>query len=360
MSFLAPELLVGLALLPIAILSYVWLQRRRARYAVRFTNLALLSNLTPQRPAWRRHVPPALYLAAIAALLVSLGRPTLVMATPREDAAVILAMDVSGSMAATDVAPDRLEAAKAAARSFLEQLPEGIRVGVVSFAAEPVTLVEPTDDRAVVLDAIDRLRGQGGTAMGDAIMRVVDLAEALRKGDDAGAGDGATASPAADPSAAPGPDATQDSTPDATPDPAAGAGDTSLVAGILLSDGANSVGEAEPIDAAERAAEIAVPVYTIALGTPDGRITGRDEFGRPVTIAVPPDTRTLDAIAEITGAASFEAPTAEDLQAVYANLQSRIGSIDREQEVTAAFAAGGLMLVVMGAGLAAAWFGRLP
>ena len=356
MSFLAPELLVGLVLLPIAVLSYIWLQRRRTRYAVRFTNLALLSNLTPQRPAWRRHLAPALYLAAMAALLVSLGRPTMVMATPREDAAVILAMDVSGSMAATDVAPDRLEAAKAAARTFLDQLPERVRVGLVSFAAEPVTLVEPTDDRAVVRDAIDRLRGRGGTAMGDAIMRVLDLAQALRNGDDAGADadavDVATASPGADPSGVPAPDATQGST--------SGTADTSSVAAILLSDGANSVGEAEPIEAAERAADLAVPIYTIALGTPEGRITGRDEFDRPVIIPVPPDTRTLDAIAEITGAASFEAPTAEDLQAVYANLQSRIGYIDREQEVTAAFAAGGLVLVVMGAGLAAAWFGRLP
>ena len=154
MNFLAPQMLLGLLLVPVAIGFYLWAQRRRSRYAVRFTNLDLLANLTPRRPAWRRHLPPILYLGAIAALLIGLARPTMVIATPREDATVILAMDVSGSMRATDVSPTRLDAAKASALSFIAQLPEGVRVGIVSFASEPVTLVSPTADRGQLEQAI--------------------------------------------------------------------------------------------------------------------------------------------------------------------------------------------------------------
>ena len=135
MNFLAPELLLGLLLVPIAIGFYLWAQRRRSNYAVRFTNLDLLANIAPRRPSWRRHLPPVLYLAAIAALLIGLARPTMVMAVPREDATVILTLDVSGSMKATDVDPTRLDAARAAAQSFIDQLPAKVRVGIVAFAS---------------------------------------------------------------------------------------------------------------------------------------------------------------------------------------------------------------------------------
>ena len=181
MNFLAPEMLLGLLLIPVAIGFYLWAQRRRSRYAVRFTNLALLSNLVPRRPSWRRHLPPALYLGAIAALLIGLARPTMVVAVPREDATVILAMDVSGSMRATDVSPTRLDAARASALSFIDQLPENVRVGIVSFASEPVTLVSPTTDRAQLKSAIDGLTARDGTAMGDALMQVLDIAEKIQQ-----------------------------------------------------------------------------------------------------------------------------------------------------------------------------------
>jgi Ca-activated chloride channel family protein len=349
MNFLAPGLLFGVALIPIAVIAYLLILRRRTSYAVRFTNLDLLANLAPRKPAWRRHVPPALYLAAIGALLLSLARPTLVMATPREDATVILAMDVSGSMAATDVSPTRLDAAKTAARSFLDQLPKGIRVGVVSFSDQPVTLVSPTADRASVLTAIDGLDAQSGTALGDAIVRIVNLAEAVRNNV---ASDAGTPSPSASPEATPAPSA---GAPSAN-DPNAG---TSLVAGILLSDGANSAGNVEPLAAARQAATFSVPIYSIALGTDAGQIPVLDH-GRQAVLNVPPDPATMTSIAEITGAASFSAPTAQELQTVYSDLQSRIGYVNREQEVTAWFAGGGLLLVIVGGGLAAMWFGRLP
>ena len=345
MTFLEPLLLIGLLLVPVLLGLYVVVQRRRSRYAVRFTNLDLLANLAPKRPSWRRHVPTAVYLGAVTMLVLGLARPTMVVAVPREDATVLLTIDVSGSMKATDVAPTRLDAAREAARSFIDQLPEGIRVGIVAFASRPVTLVTPTADHAVLEDAIDRLKPLDGTAMGDALMQVLDLAAEIQ------AADGTATAPAAT------------AAPDASTDPGTATdspNDQPLVAAILLSDGAQSTGVAQPLDAAERAAAMGVPIYTIALGTASGEVTVEDQFGQPVTLQVPPDTETLAQIAEITSATAFDAPTAEDLQTVYDNLQSRVGFTEETQEVTAWFAAAALVLVVVGAGLSAVWFGRLP
>jgi Ca-activated chloride channel family protein len=356
MNFLAPQLLLGLLLIPVAIGFYLWAQRRRSRYAVRFTNLALLSNLAPRRPSWRRHLPPILYLGAIAALLIGLARPTMVLKVPREDATVILTMDVSGSMRATDVSPTRLDAAKASALSFIDQLPANVRVGVVAFASEPVTLVSPTTDRAQTKEAINSLQARDGTAMGDALMQVLDIAEKIQKDNSSETPDASTApgaSTAPDPSAAPG----SSSSPTTGTDKPA---DKPLVAAILLSDGANSVGQAQPLDAAQRAKTLGVPIYTIALGTPDGTVDVQDNFGQNVTLNVPPDTQTLQQIASITGGQSFNAPTAAQLASVYDNLQSRIGYTEQTQEVTFALVGAGLLLVIVGAGLSAVWFGRLP
>ena len=361
MTFLAPLLLIGLLLVPVLLGLYAWAQRRRSRYAVRFTNLDLLANLAPRRPAWRRHVPPAIYLAAVVALVIGLARPSMVVAVPREDATVLLAIDVSGSMKATDVAPTRLDAAREAAQSFIDQLPEGIRVGIVAFASRPVTLVAPTADRGQLDAALDGLRALDGTAMGDALdagprHRRDDPGRRRRerRRDDARwehglAGPIRCPAPSADPAPSASPDSPVD-TPSGEP----------LVAAILLSDGANSVGVAEPLDAAQRAASLGVPIYTIALGTPAGQVQVRDDLGQIVTLDVPPDTETLAQIAEITSATAFDAPTASDLSAVYDNLQSRIGYTQEEQEVTSWFAAAALALVVVAAGLSAVWFGRLP
>jgi Ca-activated chloride channel homolog len=362
MTFLAPLLLLGLLLVPILLGLYLWAQRRRTRYAVRFTNLDLLANIAPRRPAWRRHLPPAIYLGAIAALVFALARPTLVVATPREDATVLLTIDVSGSMRATDVAPTRLDAAREAARTFVAQLPKNIRVGIVAFASEPETLVAPTTDREAIEAGLQSLTAKSGTAMGDGLMRTLDLAAQIQQGEN-----GTTPTPAATPDAAASPDASSAPDPTAAPDASAApdapvdqpSGEP-LVAAILLSDGANSVGQTEPLDAAERAATMGVPVYTIALGTADGEVEVRDDAGQPHTLHVPPDTETLAQIAEITGGTAFDAPTAEDLSAVYDNLQSRVGYVDEPQEVTAWFAGAALILVVLGAGLSALWFGRLP
>jgi Ca-activated chloride channel family protein len=347
MTFAEPALLVGLLAIPLAIAGYLLVQRRRARYVVRFTNVDLLANLVPRSPAWRRHVPPALYVLAMGALLVALARPSATVAVPREDATIILAMDVSGSMLATDVAPSRLDSAKQAASDFVDQLPPTFRIGLVTFSTAAQVAVPPTTDRAEIHAALDALRAEGGTALGDAIGTSLDLARSVfDPSTDAKAGASASPSPSAAPSADPSAPA------DATEPP--------LVATVLLSDGANSTGRLDPADAAREAAAAGMPVYTIALGTPDGVVSVEDEFGVEHRVEVPPDTDTLAAIAETTGARSFEAPTASDLQQIYESLGSRVGTKDETREVTQWFAAAGLALMVAGAGLAAHWFNRFP
>jgi Ca-activated chloride channel homolog len=352
-TFADPILLLGLLVVPIALVVYRLIQRRRSRYAVRFTNVDLLGNLVPRAPAWRRHVPPALYLVAMAALVVALARPSMTVATPRDEATIILTMDVSGSMTAEDVAPSRLAAAEKAASDFIDQLPASFRVGLVAFSTEPAVLVPPTTDRAALHAALSGLRARGGTALGDAIMTSL---EAAGLDPTAATSGGAAPSPSDRASSAPGASAAPSPSGSTKP----GSGAKPIVADVLLSDGANSTGEKEPIPAAEQAAALGVPVYTIALGTADGVVTIPDRNGQLRQLSVPPDPDTLAAIAEETGGRFFQAPTASDLAQIYQNLGSRIGFTNEEREVTQLFAGAGLLLVLVGGGLAAHWFNRFP
>ena len=342
MTFASPELLLVLLLVPVALALYLLVQRRRAKYVVRFTNVDLLSNIVPRAPRWRRHVPTALYLGAIAALAIALARPSAVLNVPREEATVMLAMDVSRSMLATDVDPDRISAARVAAESFVKQLPAGFRVGLVAFSTDARLVVAPTTDRAAISDAIENLQADGGTALGDAIVVSLQATADART----------TAADTGTPGASPAPSASA-----APPDPAA----APLVATVLLSDGANSTGSTEPLDAASQAAAANMPVYTIALGTQDGTVDVQDpQTGETRTLDVPPDTETLAAIAEETSGRFFEAPSSEDLAQIYESLGSKVGYTQQEQEVTQWFAAAALLLVLGGAGLAALWFNRIP
>jgi len=344
MTFASPQLLLALLLVPAALVVYLLVQRRRSRYAVRFTNVDLLANIVPKSPRWRRHVPPALYLVAIAALGIALARPSMTVAVPRDEATVVLAMDVSGSMQATDVSPSRLDAAKAAATTFVDQLPAGFRVGLVAFSTDARIVLAPTSDRAQLHAAIANLTAGGGTALGDAIALSVQAGRA------AGAANakGAAARPSTGPSASPAPGAS--SAPAQPP----------LAATVLLSDGASSTGRLEPLQAASEAAAAGVPVYTIALGTAAGVVDVADDLGVMHHLSVPPDPETLASIAETTGARTFQAPTATDLATIYKSLGTRVGYTQEQQEVTQWFAAGALLLVVAGAGLAAVWFNRFP
>jgi Ca-activated chloride channel homolog len=354
MTFADPALLALLLLVPLALGAYLLVQRRRQRYVVRFTNVDLLSNLVPRAPGWRRHVPTALYLAAIGLLAVALARPSMMLQVPREEATVMLTMDVSKSMEATDVSPTRLDAAKAAATSFVDSLPAAFRVGVIAFSTDARLVVAPTADRGQVLDAVANLRPTGGTALGDAIALSVDATADARNAR-ANVTDGS-----APPAPSPSPSAAASPGPSASPSTGAAPDGTPVTATVLLSDGANSTGQREPIDAAEDAVAAGMPIYTIALGTPDGVVEVQDQFGQRQQLRVPPDMGTLERVAEMTGGRSFDAPTAEDLAAVYESLGSRVGFTTQQQEVTQWFAAGALLLVVAGAGLAAVWFNRIP
>jgi Ca-activated chloride channel family protein len=353
MTFASPELLLAFLLVPAAIALYLLVQRRRNRYVVRFTNVDLLSNLAPRTPSWRRHVPPVLYLAAITALVIALARPSMMVAVPREEATIVLTMDVSGSMQATDVDPTRLAAAQKAATDFVDQLPDAFRVGLVIFSTDARIAVAPTTDRAAIRQGLDSLAAGGGTALGDAI--VVSL-QAAGLGVTTGPAAAASPSPTPSPSATPAPSGSAAAGPSASPQPS----QPPLVATVLLSDGANSTGRTQPLDGAAQAAALGVPVYTIALGTAAGVVSVPDRSGQLHQLNVPPDPETLASIAELTGGRFFEAPTSADLAQIYQSLGSKIGYTNEEREVTQMFAGAGLLLVLVGGGLAAHWFNRFP
>lgn len=345
MSFGWPIAFLALLIIPLAIAAYVVVQRRRPRYAVRFTNLDLLANVADKTPGWRRHVPAAMYLLALTALVFALARPERDEKIPREEATVILVTDVSGSMVATDVQPTRLGAAKVSAESLVDKLPPKFQVAVMSFATGVNTLVTPTTDRQQVIDAIERLQAKGGTAMGDAIAQAVELA-APPPIDAATTGAGT-------PNAAPTP----------TPTPAPGAGGTKAAPKtviVLLSDGANTAGLVQPLDAAQIAADAGVPVFAIALGTQNGIAEVTDDRGRLRRVAVPPDEDTLRAVAETTNGKFFKAPTEQDLKAVYDELGSKIGYTTQKKEVGYLFAAAAGAFVLVAGGLSLAWFNRFP
>lgn len=345
MSFAWPAALIALLVIPVAVALYVVVQRRRARYAVRFTNLDLLANVVEETPGWRRHLPAVLYLGAIAALLLAVARPEREIDVPKQEATVILVMDISGSMNATDIEPTRLVAAQEAGGILVDELPEGFRVALVTFANGVQTRVIPTDDREALRTALAALRANGGTAMGEALAHALDLAQ-LDDETATAPTNGATATPTP--------------TPTPIPTPASGDEDSPYVI-VLLSDGANTVGSVSPTAAAAHAAELGIPVFTIALGTDDGRVTVVDPAtGRSQVVQVPPDKVTLRRIAETTGAEFFEAPSADQLRSVYDDLGSRIGYDTETREVTHWFAALGAALVLAAGGFSLLWFNRFP
>ncbi|WP_306203802.1 VWA domain-containing protein [Actinoplanes sp. RD1] len=313
MSWLSPERLWLLLAVAALAAAYVVAQRRRSRYAVRFTNLKLLDRVAPKRPAWRRHVPAVLFLAMLGLLVVGFARPQAEVRVPREQATVLVAVDVSRSMLADDVAPDRLTAAKQAARAFVADLPAQVNVGVVGFAGTASVFVPPTADRDIVGAGIDRLAegtaGEAGTAIGDAI----------------GASLGALA--------------------DGTP-----------ARVVVLSDGANTAGQ-DPAQASAAAAQRGVPVDSISFGTAGGTIGGD---GPGAGQAVPVDGSSLRAVAEVTGGNYFEAADAADLWDAYSDIGGVIGYETEVQDVSARFIGIGLVLAVLAALASLFWFARLP
>ena len=301
MSFDRPLALLALALLPAIVVGFVLMRRRRTRYAVRFTNLEVLRSITPRLSSRREAAVGGLLLAVLALLCVALARPHVNRVSPVENATVVLVVDTSRSMLAGDITPSRLEAAKAAARTFLDRVPDRLRVGLVTFAGEPTVAAVPTHDRALLHDSVDAINpfqsGGGGTAIGDALARSVELArESFRER-------GGTEAPST--------------------------GTVSGVTILFLSDGRQFRGILPPEAGAALAKRAGIPVYTVALGTDDP-----SEQAGVFGFAQTPDRETLRAIAKTTGGEYFAARSAGALSAAYDDLGSRLGRAKQRTEVT--------------------------
>jgi Ca-activated chloride channel homolog len=355
MSFGQPFLLLTLLLVPAAVAGYLLLQRRRARYAVRFTNVAVLEQVLGTTRPWRRWATNGVLLLALATLCVAVARPKANTTIVNENATVILVLDVSGSMHAVDVKPTRLIAAQRALHTFLDRVPKRLKVGLILFAGEPQVASPPTTDHALVANAIhdaNFFNGFGGTAIGDAIALAVKLG--VRSAGLSGQATTALGSRQLASYAAAKPTA------------------SSLVSVLFLSDGHQNRGVIQPLDGARMARRAGVPIYTVALGTTghthlsgdifggSGGTFGGNGFGGFGGRALAPDPKTLSAIARITGGEFFRARDAHALQDAYTTLGSKLARTHGSREVTDLFAFGAALLLVVGAGLAALWAPRLP
>ena len=342
MNLLWPEWLWSLLLLPLLVAAYLALLARRKKHTVRLASVALVRQALGSGPGWRRHVPPALLLAAVAVLLLAGARPTAKIKLPSVQETIILAMDVSGSMRATDVQPNRLVAAQEAAKAFVAGLPRNVRIGVVSFAGTAAIVQPPTFSRDDVVAAIDRFQLQRGTAIGSGL--VLSLASLFPDdGIDLSQITGQRAMPAA-------PGEKKEKKPFVPVEP----GSFSSAAIILLTDGQRTTGP-DPMEAAKMAAERGVKVYTVGVGTKNGEIIGFEGWSMRVRL----DEDTLKNIANATRANYFYAGTADDLKQVYQGLSSRLVVETKETEITAFLALAGALLAIAAAGVSVWWFGRV-
>jgi Ca-activated chloride channel homolog len=318
-SFQSPVYLICLALVPVAVAIYVLSDKRRRARTAAFASPFLLASVAPRGPGVRRHLPLALYGLALAAVAIALARPEATVAVPEERAAVVLATDISGSMEATDVPPSRIAAVRRAARDFLEQAPEELRVGAVAFNHAVRAIEPPRAERDDTRALVDGLTPSGGTATGEGLAAAVGLLSR------------------------------------------AGARDRSRppAAIILLSDGTSTHGR-DPIGVAREAARLRIPIYTVALGTDAGTIEVERPDGTTITRDVPPDRVTMRRIATISGARTFNAYAGDELATVYERLGSQVATREEKREVTAAFVGGAAAFLLIGGAMSLRWFGRLP
>jgi Ca-activated chloride channel family protein len=325
MSFSSPLYLIALVLVPAALVFALLVDRRRSKYPVAFTNLELLAGLVEQRRAWRRWVPLALLLVALACASAALARPKAHLTVPDNNGTVVLVVDVSGSMRANDVEPTRLAAAVSAMRTFLDRLPKQYKVGLVAFSSEPEVLSAPTRDRQLVREALGYLMPEAGTAIGDGLQVAVKLVQSSL------ARAGYTRRP----------------------------GQQLPAAIVLMSDGAQNRGFLQPLQAARNAKAAGIKVYTVALGTPGGVVSFG--FGLYInSIPVPPDPATMRLIANATGGSTYTARSAERLSNIYKSLGSSIGRRGTNREITSWFAAAAALFLLGAVGTGRLVEGRLP
>jgi Ca-activated chloride channel family protein len=320
MSFERPLALILLVVIPLVIGLLYLRERRRGRFAERWGSSKLLPNVIDRAPGKLRYLPLAILLVALTAMVVGVARPHAVVSVPREEATVVLAIDVSRSMKANDVEPTRLEAAKRAAKDFVETVPDKFRIGVVSFASRANAALPPTEDRELVGQALDSLKPGEGTAIGDAIALSAQLGR-------------------------------EQLTEDGVRPPKAV---------LLISDGAPDGGTTQPRQAAQKAKELEVPIYTVLVGTEQGVVEEELPGGLRTRIQVPPDPAVLEQVAQVSGGEFFTATDDEDLKQVYEELGSRLGHKDESREVSDVFAGGSAALLLVGGLLSAFLFRRVP
>ena len=345
MNFLWPEFLWLLLALPVLVLLYLWLLRRKKKMALRYASLSIIKEAMGPGQTIRRHIPPALFLLAMAAMLLAAARPVAVVTLPSNQQTIILAMDVSGSMRATDVQPNRLVAAQNAAKAFIGELPRHVKVGIVAFAGSAQVAQLPTVNREDLVTAIDRFQLQRATATGNAI--VISLAtlfpdagielQSLQGGRDRQRGFAI--------------DGEKKEKKEFTP---VAPGSYTSAAIIMLTDGQRTTG-VDPLEAAKLAADRGVRVYTVGIGTVDGETIGFEGWSMRVRL----DEETLKAIANKTSAEYFYAGTAHDLKKVYETLSSRLTVEKKETEVSALLAMAAAVLALLSAGLSLLWFNRI-
>ncbi len=349
MHFVWPQALWALLLAPMLLLFYLWLLRRKQRSALAYPSLSLVRTAMGPRKLWRRHVPPALLWLALVCAVVGMARPVASVVLPADYMTLVLAIDVSRSMLAEDVEPNRIKAAQAAVKEFIRDLPPNIRVGVVSFAGAAQLVQGITDQREDLVASIDRFQLQRGTATGSGLLMAlstlmpqagIDL-EAAIYGQGFGAnGNYGSPAPAAPPKAKP----------SFTPVPA---GSYTAGAIVLLSDGRRTTGP-DPIEAAKQAAQRGVRVYTVAFGTPNGFIPGYEGWSFYAKV----DEETLQAMAKITEGEFFRAGNSGDLKQIYEHLSTKFALERRDTEISALWAALSLLLIIAAAGLSLVWFRR--
>jgi Ca-activated chloride channel family protein len=347
MTFIWPDLLWLLPLVPALVAGYVFLVRRRKKAALRYASLSLVREALGPGRGWRRHVPPILFLLALVSMLLAVARPSAVVTLPAHHDTVILAMDVSGSMRATDVQPNRLVASQAAARAFVAEQPRRTRIGVVAFAGTAAVVQAPTSNREEILAAIDRFQVQRATAIGSAILvslKIIfpDIEFDLRSSDprpDAGK----TGTPLASGS--------EPARPTFQPVPP-GSYESAVI--ILLTDGRTTTGP-DPVESARMAAERGVRVFTVGVGTKEGGTLSYEGWSMRVSL----DEEALKAIAATTRGEYYHAGTAADLMKVYQRLNARVVLEKKETEVTALFAATALVFALASAVLSVLWYHRI-
>jgi Ca-activated chloride channel homolog len=319
-TFSFPLALLALLAVPALIGLYVVHERHRRAAGARFSTLALLPNMLERVPGWRRHLPVAILLVALASMIVGVARPHATVTVTRKEATILLGLDVSRSMSATDVQPSRIQAARTAASAFMAEVPKQYKLGVIAIGSNATLALPPTIDRSLAAESLKTIRRSEGTALGDAVTLAAQVGQKQKTS----------------------------------------SGEQIPTAVLIISDGANQGSRTTPQAAAARARALHIPVYTVLVGTPNGIVTRTLTGGYKEQIRVPADPETLQQIARSTGGEFFTAPTAERLQDVYKKLGTRLGHHRTTREVSDLFAGGSALLMLLGGGMSALWFRRVP